>query len=76
MQGYNGQALVDSTHQVIVHAKAFGNGQDYGHVAPMVEGANATVQASGLPADYFEGKRFSANRHDHREGNWGQCVGE
>jgi hypothetical protein len=26
IQGYNGQALVDSKHQVIVHAEAFGSG--------------------------------------------------
>src|SRR5512137_872453 len=29
VQGYNGQALVDSKHQVIVHAEAFGEGQDH-----------------------------------------------
>jgi hypothetical protein len=28
IQGYHGQALVDSKHQVIVYAEAFGNGQD------------------------------------------------
>jgi len=28
IQGYNCQALVDSKHQIIVHAEAFGNGQD------------------------------------------------
>ena len=28
IQGYHCQALVDSKHQIIVHAEAFGNGQD------------------------------------------------
>ena len=28
IQGYNGQALVDSKTQVIVHAEAFGTGHD------------------------------------------------
>jgi len=28
IQGCNGQALVDPKHQIIVHAGAFGNGQD------------------------------------------------
>src|SRR4029453_14065208 len=56
LQGYNSQALVDAKHQVIVHAAAFGNGQDYGHVPPMVEGAKAHVQAIGLGEDYFAGK--------------------
>ena len=29
IQGYNGQALVDEKHQIIVHSEAFGSGQDY-----------------------------------------------
>ena len=49
IQGYNSQALVEAKHQVIVHAAAFGNGQDYGHVAPMLEGAKAHGKAMGLP---------------------------
>jgi hypothetical protein len=28
IQGYNGQALVDDKHQIIVHGQAFGSGQD------------------------------------------------
>src|SRR5262249_17245021 len=43
IQGYNGQALVDANHQIILHAEAFGNGQDYGHIAPMIAGAKANV---------------------------------
>src|SRR5574341_1524493 len=39
IQGYNGQALVDNKHQVIVNAEAFGNGQDYAHLTPMIDGA-------------------------------------
>jgi transposase len=58
LQGYNSQALVDAKHQVIVHAEAFGNGQDYGHVRPMLEGAKVTVQTLGLAEDYFAGKIF------------------
>jgi hypothetical protein len=76
IQGDNGQALVDSKHQVIVHAEACGNGQDYGPVAPMVEGAKATVQAIGLPAADFEGKLCSADSHDQREGNLAKCAHE
>jgi hypothetical protein len=36
IQGYNGQALVDKKHQVIVHAEAFGRGQDHDHISPML----------------------------------------
>lgn len=76
IQGYNAQALVDGKHQIIVHAEAFGNGQDYGHVTPMLEGAKATVEAIGLPAEYFAGKLFSADSNYHSEGNLQKCAGE
>jgi hypothetical protein len=45
-------------------------------VAPMVEGAKATMQALGLPADYFEGRLFSADSNYHSEGNLKKCAGE
>ena len=76
VQGYNSQALVDARHQVIVHAEAFGNGQDYGHVPPMLEGAKANVQAIGLPEDYFAGKIFSADSNYHSEENLKKCAQE
>jgi hypothetical protein len=76
MQGYNGQALVDAGHQVILHAEAFGNGQDYGHVAPMLEGAKGNGTAIGLPQHYFEDKRFSADSNYHSEANLTTCVQE
>jgi predicted metallo-beta-lactamase superfamily hydrolase len=74
LQGYNSQALVDAKHQVIVHAEAFGNGQDYGHVPPMLEGAKENVQAIGLPEDYFAGKIFSADSNYHSEENLKTCA--
>ncbi len=67
VQGYNSQALVDAKPQVIVQAEAFGNGQDYGQVPPMVEGAKAHVQAIGLGEDYFVGKILSADSNYHSE---------
>lgn len=36
IQGYNGVASADSRHQVIVHAEAFGEGQEAGLLAPML----------------------------------------
>jgi transposase len=76
LQGYNSQALVDAKHQVIVHAEAFGNGQDYGHVTPMLEGAKANVQAIGLPEEYFAGKILSADSNYHSEENLQTCAQE
>jgi hypothetical protein len=76
IQGYNGPALVDAKHQGIVHAEAFGNGQDYGHVAPLLEGAKANGQAIGLPADYVPGKVFSADSNYPSDGTLAKCVQE
>jgi hypothetical protein len=57
-----------------VHAAAFGNGQDYGHVAPMLEGAKAHGKAMGLPQQYFEGKHFSADSNYRSEANLQTCA--
>jgi transposase len=76
IQGYNGQALVDAKYQVIVHAEAFGNGQDYGHVSPVLDGAKANVKAIGLPEEYFEGKILSADSNYHSEANLTTCAQE
>jgi hypothetical protein len=70
IQRYNAQALVDAKHQVIVHAAAIGNRKDYGHVAPMLDRAKASVQAVSLPEAYFAGKPFSADSNTHSEGSW------
>jgi hypothetical protein len=48
IQGYNGQALVDSKHQVIVHAEAFGEGQDHYHIGPMMGGAKENRKPWGM----------------------------
>jgi len=37
VQGYNGIALVDDRHQVIVQAEAFGNGQEHDFLIPVLE---------------------------------------
>jgi transposase len=47
IQGYNANALVDEKHQVIVHAEAFGEGDDGSHVEPMLEGAKQNLSAVG-----------------------------
>jgi hypothetical protein len=50
-QGYNGQALVDGKHQVVVHSEAFGHGQDHGHLSPMVDGAKKNLIKIGKSKD-------------------------
>ncbi len=44
IQGYTGVAAVDSQNQVVVHAEAFGQGQEHGLLKPVVEGIKATFK--------------------------------
>jgi len=44
VQGYNGQAMVDSKKQVIVHGEAFGDGQDHYHVPLCLMGLSRTCR--------------------------------
>jgi transposase len=47
IQGYNANALVDERHQVIVHAQAFGTGEDGGLAGEMLLGAEENLNALG-----------------------------
>lgn len=75
IQGYNSQALIDGKHQVIVHGEAFGNGQDHGHVPPMVTAALANLQSLGHGPDYFKGKILTADSNYHTQVNLKECQG-
>jgi transposase len=76
IQGYNGQALVDGKHQIIVHAEAFGNGQDNQHLAPMIEGAKDNIKKIGQSEDYFENKIFTADSNYHNQDTLKKCLKE
>ena len=77
MQGYNGQALVDSKHQVIVHGGAFGSGEDEHYlIGPMLNGAKENMRAIGKGEDYFAGKTFTADSNYHSPTNLKECDKE
>jgi transposase len=73
IQGYNSQALIDGKHQVIVHAAAFGRGQDHAHGPPMLDGALENLQSLGHGAEYFAGKIFTADTNYHSDTNLRKC---
>jgi len=73
IQGYNGQALVDDKHQVVVHAEAFGTVSDHEHVKPMMDGAKENMQAIGYDEDYFAGAIFTADTNYHSQSNLKTC---
>lgn len=76
VQGYNSQALVDDKHQVIIQAEVFGDGQDYYHIEPLVDGAKATMKAIGHPEDYFKGTILTADALYHSKKSLEKCIAE
>jgi len=73
IQGYNGQALVDDKHQVVVHAEAFGTVSDHDHVGPIMARAKENMQAIGHDEDYFSGAIFTADTNYHSQSNIEKC---
>ena len=53
-QGYNGIAAVDKKHQIIVEARAFGEGQEYHTLRPMLEGIRERYQRLGLSDNIYQ----------------------
>jgi len=76
IQGYNGQALVDSKDQVIVHAEAFGESQDLHLIPAVLDGAKENMGAIGCGEDYFVGKTFTADSNYHSPLNLKKCEEE
>jgi hypothetical protein len=58
---------------VIVHGEAFGDGQDHGHVPPMLTGILANLQSLGHEPDYFAGKILTADSNYHTLANLRKC---
>jgi hypothetical protein len=76
IQGYNGQALVDLKHQVILHGEAFGSGQDHDHLPPILDGAKENLKILGHSEDYFKGKILTADTGYHSQTNLSRCEEE
>jgi transposase len=69
IQGYDGVAAVDSKHQVVVHAEAFGQPQEHELLKPMIEGIRKNFQAIGVQGDIFEQTQLTADAGFHTEQN-------
>lgn len=76
VQGYNGIAVVDSKHQVVVHAEAFGESHDAGLLKPAVEGTKETLDAVGAGADSIQGAKLLADTGFHSGQNLAYLEGE
>jgi transposase len=69
IQGYDGVAMVDSKHQVVVHAAAFGEPQEHDLLGPMVEGTRENFAAIGQEENVFEKTKLTADSGFHTEKN-------
>jgi transposase len=69
IQGYDGVAVVDDKHQIIVHAEAFGAAQEHDLLQPMIEGAKDNFDAIGSEKDVFEKAKLTADSGFHTEKN-------
>jgi Transposase DDE domain len=61
IQGYNGIALVDAKHQIIVHAEAHGEGAENGLLQPMLSGVRATFKELKLADDVLKQTKITAD---------------
>jgi len=68
VQGYNGVAMVDSKHQVIVHADATGDSES-AILKPMVAGTRENFQEIGKEEDIFEKTKLTTDAGFHSEKN-------
>jgi transposase len=68
IQGYDGVAVVDAKHQIIVHAEAYGAPQEQALLQPMIEGARSAFTAIGDPR-IFDKVCLTADSGFHSEKN-------
>lgn len=61
IQGYNGIAVVDATHQIVVTAEAHGEGQEAHLLAPMIECTREQCRAADIDEDVFHKTKLTAD---------------
>jgi len=60
VQGYNAHAIVDEKHQVVMHAEAYGKGEDSTVMREMLEGVRKKLEAAGWE-EPLKGRTVSAD---------------
>ena len=68
IQGYNGIAVVDDKHQVIVHAEAHGSGSEQQTLESMIEGLDSNLERIG-EKDALKQAVITADTGFHSESN-------
>ena len=67
IQGYNGLAAVDEKRQIIVHARAFGQGTEAKNLTPMIEGIRATFARLQRGGNVYDDVVLTADSGFHTE---------
>jgi len=75
IQGYNGVAMVDSKHQVVVHAEATGDSEP-AILKPMVEGTRENFKEVKKEEDVFKKTQLTADSGFHSEKNVQMVIEE
>lgn len=65
IQGYNGVAVVDEKHQIVVKAEAHGEGQEAHLLKPMLESTRKELKAAKISQDIFQQARLTADAGYH-----------
>ncbi len=74
IQGYDGVAVIDGKHQVIVHAEVFGAAQEHDLLIPMIEGTRGNFAAIGNSKDVFREAKLTADSGFHTEANMKEVM--
>jgi len=69
LQGYDGVAAVDSKHQIVVHAEAYGQPQEHDLLEPMIEKTRDNFKTVGASEDIFSRTKLTADAGFHTEAN-------
>src|SRR3989442_13624430 len=69
IQGYDGVAVVDAKHQVVVPGRAFGEAQEHALLVPMLEGTRGTFRELALAEAVLAGAVVAADAGFHTEAN-------
>ncbi len=70
IQGYNGLSMVDSKHQVVVYAGAFGENSEVNLLSPCLDDAKSNMEHIGRGKDYFKDRRLVADTGFSSESNY------
>ena len=76
IQGYDGVAAVDSKHQIVVHAEAYGQPQEHDLLEPMIEKTRDNFKAIDSSEDVFKKTKLTADAGFHTEANMKMLAGE